>query len=192
MVSWRHLSVQAPEILCTTSLTTQCSPDSDSGVPLVGEETLVPASSRPLASGGSGSGPSQPGVPRSLAVDSGSGVPSEPRNPAARGPVIRTALESRGWSAGSISVAEGALRVSSIELYAGHWHELVEWITAKGSSPSAASLALVVDFLRFLHEDRHLVLSTIRSYVSAIHYPLRLLKGCDIFDDPSYAVFMKA
>ena len=88
-------------------------------------------------------------------MGSGSGVPSEPRNPAARGPVIRTALETRGWSAGSISVAESALKVSSSELFAGHWHELVAWISAKGSSSSAASLALVVDFLRFLHVDRH-------------------------------------
>lgn len=183
----------APAMVHTTSRATQCSPDSDPGVPLVGEEALVPASPQTLVSGGAGPSSSCPGTLGSIAASPGSGAisPESRDSQAARGHVIRTALVSRGWSAESISIAEGALRVSSSELYDRHWREFVKWISAKGFSPSSVSLAVVVDFLRSLHKDRHLVLSTIRSYVSAIRYPLQLLKGCDIFDDPSYAVFMK-
>ena len=98
---------------------------------------------------------------------------------------------SRGWSAGSINIVQSALRVSSAEIYGRYWQEFAVWIAAKGSSTKDASLALVCDFLRHLYEDRHLVLSTIRSYVSAIRFPLQLEKGFDIFADSSFAMFMK-
>ena len=189
----RVSAYQASDALRTTSRATQCSSDSGPGVPLVGEEALVSAAPQPLASGGTGSSSPVPGTSGPVAASPGSGVlPSQSEgSQAARGPFIRAALESRGWSAESISVAEGALRVSSCEVYERHWREFVEWISAKGFSPRSVSLAAVVDFLRFLRSDRKLVLSTIRSYVSAIRYPLQLAKGSDLFDDPSYAAFMR-
>ena len=107
----RISSVQTSEIPSTASRATQCSADSDLGVSVVGEEAVVSPPSQPLAVDGSGAGLSPREAQRSDASAPGSpSLSSEPgHSQLARGPTIRTALDSRGWSAGSIDIVQCAL-----------------------------------------------------------------------------------
>ena len=163
----------------------------DPGLSLVGEEAMVriidgsdgtPRSCSPQPSG-SGL------VPGSAGQD---GFPLQSRHVGpSRSAIVRKELEYRKWDSATIEVLESSLRPQSRVVYDRFWAEFVEFALSKVSAISEVSLSTLTAFLHHLAFVRKLQVSTIKSYVSAIKFPLQLVLKEDITDSPMYVKFMK-
>ena len=119
-------------------------------------------------------------------------MPFQSQDPGpSRRDIIRQELEEHQWDISSISVLENSLRPQSSAVYERFWSEFTKFALARVSSLSEVSLAVVTAFLHHLAFKRNLKVSTIKSYVSAIKFPLQLILKKDITDCPAYAKFMR-
>ena len=136
--------------------------------------------------------------PRSSAsssISGRSGVHCLPRQSidfeSSRGAVIKHELSRCHWSEASISVVDHSLRPQSTEVYERFWSEFMSFASSQVSSISDISLSVLTSFLHHLAFSRKLRLSTIKSYVSAIKFPLELILKQDITSSSAYSKFMR-
>lgn len=83
-------------------------------------------------------------------------------------------LQEQGFSKAVLSRLQFARSQSTNAIYTSKWKLFESYCRERDINPFFASKAIVADFMLFLHTQRHLALSTILSYRSAIGHILSL------------------
>ena len=165
-------------------------PASHSHLSVMAQEVMVSLHSaidrsRSCASQSSSSSP----VPSGSRDD---GVSCEPCDfKSSRSTIIRRELIRRQWNDATVSVVDQSLRPQSSAVYERFWAEFMSFASSRVSHITDISLGLLTSFLHHLAFSRKLQLSTIKSYVSAIKFPLELVLKQDITASPAYDKFMR-
>ena len=76
-----------------------------------------------------------------------------------------------------------AQKESTLTVYQGKWNQFEKYCVQKKIDPFTASAPEVADFLCFLHEDKHLAISTIEGYRTAISRVVKARSGRDLGKD---------
>ena len=73
-----------------------------------------------------------------------------------------------------------AQKSSSISLYESKWRIFCDWCAGRSTDPLQATVPDIADFLCHLHDNKHLVISTIRGYVTAINHVFKATRDLNI------------
>ena len=107
-------------------------------------------------------------------------VPSRrPCAEASRVERLKRHYRKSGFSGRAARVLSGVLRESSSRLYQSRWKIFCGWCRGRGVAPVNATVAVVVDFLIHLRQDKGLSVSAVKGYCSALNSVLAL-KGRDL------------
>ena len=97
--------------------------------------------------------------------------------------IIQQAHRAKGFSAQAAERIAKRQKTSSTEVYEAKWRVFRRWCDSRSIRPRKASVCNVADFLCHLHEDRHLKVSTIEGYRTAINHVLKATGNVDIGKD---------
>ena len=145
-----------------------------------------------------GSDESRAGSPESSSLSSVPGGPGpshvSPQSSdfkSTRSAIIRRELDLLQWGDSAISVLDHALRPQSSAVYERYWSEFASFASSRVTSLAQLSLGVLTAFIHHLAFKRKLKVSTIKSYVSAIKFPLELVLKRDITACRAYEIFMR-
>ena len=94
--------------------------------------------------------------------------------------VITKCIEERGFSTRVARRMAQPFKLSSGKIYQSKWNGFSSWCAEGKIDPQQATVPQVADFLCHLHEDKHLAISTIEGYRTAINKMISVTQGIDI------------
>jgi hypothetical protein len=160
----------------------------DSDCALVALSALVPGSQSALPGSSIGAGsPPRPSGSTPVghsASEPGTVAPSRVVDCLTRQEVVKQSVQAAGASAAVADLVANARRPQTERLYNHKWALWSQWCAARevvSTNPSAVQLA---EFLAWLANEKHLSVSTVRGYRSAISLTIRQLGGRSFSDDP--------
>jgi len=93
---------------------------------------------------------------------------------------IQQAHQDSGFSEQVARRMARGQKPSTIGVYNGKWKGFSDWCDKRKADPFKATGPVVADFLCYLHQDKHLALSTIEGYKTAIAGTLRAVSGIEL------------